>query len=68
MLHKEGTKRRSKGMGVCKIKTTEIVLFLFIVSALLCAALSKIWAVLSAEGVSFETVLSLSNAGGCSLK
>lgn len=61
MLHKDGTKRRSKGMGVCKIRTTEIVLFLLTVSVLLHAALSKIWAVLSGKSVSFETVLSLSN-------
>lgn len=61
MLHKEGTKKRSKGMGVYKIKTTEIVLFVLTVSVLLHAARSKIWIVLSGESVSFETVLSLSN-------
>lgn len=49
MLHKVGTKRRSKGLRLCKIKTTEIVLFLLMVSGLLLMALSKIWAVLPSE-------------------
>jgi len=65
MLRKEGTKRRSKGMGLCKIKTTEIALFLLTVSALLHVALSEIRAMLSGESVSFETGLSLSNTGVC---